>query len=321
MKTHQNRNGFLSGLHVSMLLLMAIALFAPQMTQAGQGRRQGGDFSDANVTRDVVYRRVGGHDLKLDIYSPKSVSAALPAVIWIHGNRWSRGKKQAPPFDLMAHGYIVVSVEYRLSGEAPFPAQIEDCKAAVRWLRANATTYHIDPDHIGAWGHSAGGHLAALLGTTAGVTDFEGAGENSSFSSRIQAVCSMSGPSDLWALYGDLSDATEGSRARGESLEKLLGGKGEGLKVKAMAASPTTYITKDDAPILLLHGENDMSIPVRQSEVFASKLKAAGVDATLEVAKGRGHGVGGPQFASVITAFFDKHLKSNSSREVPSRSG
>jgi acetyl esterase/lipase len=214
----------------------------------------------------------------------------------------------------MAEGYIVVSPDYRLSGEAPFPAAIEDCKAAVRWLRANASTYHIDPDHIGAWGHSAGGHLAALLGTSGGVPELEGADDNSSFSSRIQAVCDMSGPSDLVQFYDALSSSNEGPGSRAKtSIEQFLGGRGEQLKQKAVAASPVTYISKDDAAFLIIHGENDMSIPVSQSEEFANKLKAVGVDATLEIAQGRGHGVGGPMYAKQIIGFFDKHLKPASS--------
>ena len=147
-----------------------IALSSPAARVAGSGHRgrdlgnaggrvsagaaPAGGASDVNIVRDVVYKRVNGRDLRLDIYSPKSITHPLPVVLWIFGNRWSRGSKShPPPLNLMSHGYIVVSIDYRLSGEAPFPAAIEDCKAAVRWIRANAATYHFDPDHIGAWGH------------------------------------------------------------------------------------------------------------------------------------------------------------------------
>jgi acetyl esterase/lipase len=288
---------------------------AAQLAEA-QRRRQRPDFPDVDVKRDIVYKKVNGLSLRLDIYSPKSINHPLPAVLWIHGHRWSYGsKEQRPPVNLMAQGYIVVSIDYRLSGEAPFPAAIEDCKAAVRWLRANATTYHIDPDHIGAWGHSAGGHLAALLGTSGGVAELEGDGDNSTFSSRVQAVCDMSGPSDILQLYETVSSSNDGAARRAKSsIEEFLGGSVEQNRAKAIAASPITYVSKDDAAFLIIHGENDMSIPVSQSEVFASKLKAAGVDATLEIAKGRGHGVGGPSFASEIIGFFDKHLKPSGSR-------
>jgi hypothetical protein len=117
----------------------------------------------------------------------------------------------------MAKGYVIVCLDYRLSEEAPFPAQIEDCKAAVRWLRAHAASYHLDPDHIGAWGHSAGGHLAALLGTSGGVAELEGDGDNSTFSSRIQALCDMSSPTDILSFYESVSSATQGSGLRAKS--------------------------------------------------------------------------------------------------------
>lgn len=295
--------------------LIAASILLVQIAPARQ-RQQRLDFPDVDVQRDLVYKTINGQDLRLDIYSPQSISHPLPVVLWIHGGGWSKGRKERkPPVNLMASGYIIVSIDYRLSNAAPFPAQIEDCKAAVRWLRANSEAYHIDPGHIGAWGHSAGGHLAALLGTSGGVAALEGAGDNSAFSSRVQAVCDVSGPSDILRLYKDASNATEESSRRAKTfVEQFLGGKGEQFEAKAIAASPVTYISKDDAAFLLIHGENDMSIPVSQSELFVEKLKSAGVEATLEVAEGRGHGVGGRRFAGDITNFFDKHLKSGGSR-------
>jgi acetyl esterase/lipase len=297
-------------------VFLAIATWGTHLAQSAEGRRRRADFQDVNILRDLVYQQSGGQSLRLDIYSPKTFTHPLPVVLWIHGHRWSYGSKaQRPPFNLMAQGYIVVSIDYRLSGEAPFPAQIEDCKAAVRWLRANAATYQIDPDHIGAWGHSAGGHLAALLGTSGGVAELEGAGGNATFSSRIQAVCDMSAPSDILQLYETVSSLNDGSGRRAKSaVEQFLGGSGEQIRAKAIAASPITYVSKDDAAFLIIHGENDRSIPVSQGEMFVSNLKAAGVDATLEIAKGRGHGVGAPNFASEITSFFDKNLKNNTSK-------
>jgi acetyl esterase/lipase len=304
-------------LSVSLMLVIAIAISATRVAESADRRRRRAGLEDVNVIRDIVYKHVNGRDLRLDIYSPKSITHPLPVVVWIFGNRWSRGTKdRPPPLYLISDGYILVSIEYRLSGEAPFPAAIEDCKAAVRWIRANAATYHFDPDHIGAWGHSAGGHLAALLGTSGGVPELEGAGNNSGFSSRIQAVCDMSGPSDLLQFYESVSNSNEGMApiAR-SSIEQFLGGPVEQNKAKAIAASPTTYVSKDDAPFLIIHGENDMTIPVSQSELLASKLKSAGVATTLIVAEGRGHGVGAPKFAPKITAFFDEYLKPGSAKQ------
>ena len=296
-------------------LVIAVAIWGTRVAESAEGRRRRMEFPDVNIVRDVVYKHLNGRDLRLDIYSPKSITHPLPVLLWIFGNRWSRGSKNhPPPLYLISRGYIVISIDYRLSGEAPFPAAIEDCKAAVRWIRANAAAYHFDPDHIGAWGHSAGGHLAALLGTSGGVAELEG-GDNSSFSSRVQAVCDMSGPSDILQFYEAVSNSNERiARIDRSSIEQFLGGSVEQNRAKAIAASPTTYVSKDDPPFLIIHGEEDMTIPVSQSEVLASKLKAAGVQVTLIMAERRGHGVGGPRFAPEITAFFDEHLKPGSAK-------
>jgi dipeptidyl aminopeptidase/acylaminoacyl peptidase len=140
----------------------------------------------------------------------------------------------------------------------------------------------------------------------------EGKGDNLNYSSSIQAVCTMSAPADIASFYEEVSKSTSGSARRAKSaIEQFLGGSEDQRMALAEVASPTTYVSKDDAAFLILHGENDMSIPVSQSEAFVEKLKAAGVEATLEIAEGRGHGVGAPQFASEITSFFDKYLKNN----------
>ena len=295
----------------SLVLAVAVAIWGTEVAESGQRRHRQMDFADVNIARDVLYKSVNGRDLRLDIYSPKSITQPLPVLLWIHGNRWSRGSKNhRPPSNFVSRGYMVVSIDYRLSGEALFPAAIEDCKAAVRWIRANATAYHFDPDHIAAWGHSAGGHLAALLGTSGGVAELEGTGDNPGFSSRVQAVCDMSGPSDLLQFYENVSNSNEGKAPIARSaIEQFLGGSGGQIRAKAIAASPTTYVNKGDPPFLIIHGENDMTVPASQSELLASKLKGAGVPVTLIVAEGRGHGVGGPAFAPEISSFFDKYLK------------
>jgi acetyl esterase/lipase len=298
----------------SLILVVAVPIAGTGMAQSAHGRRRRIEFPDVSIVRDVLYKRVNGRDLRLDIYSPRSITHPLPVILWIFGNRWSRGSKNhPPPLNLVSRGYIIVSVDYRLSVEAPFPAAIEDCKAAVRWIRANAATYHFDPDHIGAWGHSAGGHLAALLGTSGGIAELEGGGDNLNFSSRVQAVCDMSGPSDIVQFYEAVSNSNEGMApiAR-SSIEQFLGGSVDQNREKAIAASVTTYVSKDDPPFLIIHGANDMSIPVSQSQVLATKLKATGVPVILIVDENRGHGVGGPAFAPEISSFFDKYLKGSS---------
>ncbi len=307
----RNRVGF-----AWLLIVLAVTPWSAEIGQAQPQRRRRMEFPDVTVVRDLVYRQINGRTLTLDLYLPKTITHPLPVVLWIHGGGWNAGRKeQRLPFDLMAAGYAVASPDYRLSDEAPFPAQIEDCKAAVRWLRANAAKYRFDADHIGAWGHSAGGHLAALLGTSGGVKELEGDGDNLSYSSRVQAVCDISGPSDVLALYNEVSNATAGPGRRARSfVEDFLGGSTDQIKEKAVAASPIHYVSKDDPPFLIIHGEDDSSIPVSQSQAFADALKAAGVDATLEIAAGRGHGVGSARYQSVITSFFDKYLENNGAR-------
>src|SRR5207249_7527270 len=214
-------------------------------------RRRSGEIAYAAIERDLVYKRINGRELSLDLYRPQNASGLSPVILWIYAPGWSHGRKEQhiPLISFVNDGYSVTSIELRFSGEAPFPAQIEDCKAAVRWLRANAAKYNLDADRIGAAGHSGGGHLAALLGTSGGVQELEGSGDNMSYSSRVQAVCDVSGPSDLLRLYHDASDASTGTRPQAISyIDALLGGPAEQNKTKAIAASPIIYVSKDDPP-------------------------------------------------------------------------
>jgi len=304
--------GLMRRRHAWLAVTIATAVLVTQIWQPVMARRQPTEVANAAIQRDLVYKRVNGAVLTLDLYCPEKVSGPLPVIVWIHTGGWSRGRKErCPAAALVQDGYAVASIDYRLTTTAPFPAQIEDCKAAVRWLRANASTYHLDPDHIGAWGHSAGGHLAALLGTSGGVRELEGTGDNMSYSSRVQAVCVVSGPGDLLQLYRSATgpSGAEMNPKVKPALEALIGGAVEENKTKAMAASPIHYVSKDAPPFLIIHGENDSMVPVAQAESFAAALKAAGVETTLEIANGRGHGAGGPKFQPMIRAFFDKYLK------------
>ncbi len=304
--------GLMRRRHAWLAVAIAAAVLGAQIAQPVMARRRPTEVANAAIQRDLVYKRINGAVLTLDLYCPEKVSGPLPVIVWIHSGGWSRGRKErCPAVTLVQDGYAVASIDYRLTTTAPFPAQIEDCKAAVRWLRANASTYHLDPDHIGVWGHSAGGHLAALLGTSGGVRELEGTGDNMSYSSRVQAVCVVSGPGDLLQLYRAATgpSGTEINPKVKPALEALIGVPVEENKTKAMAASPITYVSKDDPPFLMIHGEIDSTVPVSQAESFAAALKAAGVETTLEIAPGRGHGAGGPKFQPMIKAFFDKYLK------------
>ncbi len=265
---------------------------------------------------DVEY---GPHGVgnQLDLYVPKA-DAPLPLVIWIHGGGWEGGNKENPPgLNLLNKGYALASLNYRLSQEAEYPAQIEDCKAAVRFLRANAKKYNIDPDHFGVWGASAGGHLVALLGTTGEVKELEGDGPNKDASSAVQCVVDFFGPTDMlqmkaqadaqtdvkFLLNADLADSPVGH---------LFGGPVQEHKDLAEQANPIHFVAKNAAPFLIMHGDKDTLVPLAQSKTLDEALKKAGVESTLVVIEGNGHG--GPGFSSPeniqkIQDFLDKHLK------------
>lgn len=257
--------------------------------------------------RDVKY---GPHDERnlLDVYVPTDAKGPLPLVIWIHGGGWRNGAKGngGPAIGLLKQGFAVASINYRLSGHAPFPAQIEDCKAAVRHLRAHAREYGVDPERFGVWGSSAGGHLTALVGTSGDVKSLEGeVGDDRGTSSRVQAVCDWYGPTDLLQMGGSHDNADSP-----ESL--LIGGAIQENKEKVARANPITYVSADDPPFLIMHGTSDPVVRYNQSELLAAALKQAGVACTLVPLDGAGHG--GPEFQTPdvqqqIAEFFTKHLK------------
>lgn len=256
--------------------------------------------------RDVAYVEKGHERQKLDLYLPEKADGPLPVVVWVHGGAWQQGSKdRCPAMRFAPNGYAVASINYRLSQHAPFPAQIEDCKAAIRWLRANAKEYKLDPDHIGVWGASAGGHLVALLGCTCDCKELEGKLGNNEQSCKVQCVCDWFGPTDFRPLIENSTGATG-------VVEKLLGGPIKDNADKAKLASPITHVTKDDAPILIMHGDKDPLVPISQSESFTAALKKAGVDVTFQTLPGAAHGGGAfnsPETMKVIEDFFDKHLK------------
>lgn len=284
---------------------------AARRPPAGAEGRRGEEVPDALTDRDLVYKTVNGQSLRLDLYRPRDGAGPFPVVMWLYGGAWIHGRKErTPAVGLVRDGYAIASVDIRSTNAAAFPAQIEDCKAAVRWLRANAARYHLDKDHIGVWGFSSGGHLAALLGTTCGNPEFEGKGDNLNESSCVQAVYDVAGPSDLVRMYGEVTDeATDmGTKAK-DAIELLIGGPMSQNQPKAVAASPIHYVSKSSAPFFILHGEEDKTIPVEQSKSLAAALKAAGVPVELEIATGRGHGVGGGRYIATVKAFFDRYLK------------
>jgi len=259
---------------------------------------------EIEVITDVPYVKDGSQAQKLDIIRPKEkLEKPMPVIVWIHGGGWIAGDKGPDGRFVVPYakkGYFGVSINYRFSNEAIFPAQIEDCKCAIRFLRAHAKEYNIDPDRIGVWGASAGGHLSALLGTAGDVKELEGKGGWQEFSSRVQAVCDWFGPTDITKMK-HLNEA-----------KNLVGGDIEKNHDLAVKASPITYVTKDDPPFMILQGAKDNLVPLEQSTLLEKKLKEAGVPVELIIFEGAGHG--GPDFEKKetkdrIMKFFDKHLK------------
>lgn len=262
---------------------------------------------NTKVIKDIEYAKVEGQPLLMDIYIPEGVNQPLPVVVWIHGGGWKSGSKENchPALFLLSYGYAVASINYRLTGIASFPAQLEDCKSAIRFLRANGAKYNLKTEKIGVWGSSAGGHLSALLGTTGDIKEFD-KGDYLEFSSKVDAVCDYFGPSSLGSMPGSSSPNVN-------SPEKLLIRQGPGdIKEKAKRASPVNYVSSNSAPFFIVHGEDDKVVPVVQSKILYDALLKAGVEVQIHIIKGAGHG--GPEFTKPdviekVVSFFDRHLK------------
>ena len=270
------------------------------------------------VLTDLEYASVDGISLKLDLYLPDPRPAdPVPLVLWVHGGAWRAGSKDttyAP--ETLGEAYAVASIDYRLSQQAVFPAQIHDVKAAVRWLRAHADLYGLDPERFGAWGSSAGGHLVALLGTSCGHDDLEGAvGGHLEESSCVQAVCDFFGPTDFSVLL-DQRGGRDPRRLMPE--DELVGGPIEEYEALALLASPITHVTADDPPFLIMHGGDDPTVPVEQSIAFDQALRDAGVGSTLLIIDGAGHGFPREHLVHV-KPWFDERLLRRSAVSVDDR--
>lgn len=255
---------------------------------------------------DLEYAQPDGKPLLLDVWRPDPAPRRpMPAVIWVHGGGWSMGSRKDNPSRFLAEaGYFTVSIDHRRAGDAVYPAQLLDLKAAVRWLRSHAKEYNVDPNRIGVWGHSSGGHLAALLGTTGGVAEFDGTG---SPSTKVQAVVDLAGPIDLLQT-GVNPESAATMEAR------LLGGPLKEQADAARRANPVTYVSEDDPPFLILHGAKDTVVALKHGEVLDAALRQAGVESTLAVIPEVDHSLvwgatAVPPVAERVLAFFDKHLK------------
>lgn len=293
------------------LALLAVAFSStPAFAQKGPKLPEG-----TAEHRNLSYGTAHKERNTLDLFVPKS-EKPVPLIVWVHGGAWSAGSKDGgnPAMKFLEQGYAVASINYRLSQHAVYPAQIQDCKEAIRFLRANAKKYNLNPDKFGAWGSSAGGHLVALLGTSAGAKDLLLADSpHKDVSDAVQCVIDFFGPTDLLKMGAQAGAKSKFDHDSPNSPEsKLVGGAIQQNKEKAEKANPITYVSKASAPFLIVHGDADPLVPLGQSELLNDALKKAGVPVELVTLKGAGHG--GAQFnakdvQAKCEAFFEKHLK------------
>lgn len=277
--------------------------------------------SVAPTHKDLAYATLSEAQ-KLDIYLPTTGSGPFPLVIMVHGGGFMFGDKAdggglTGVDALLAAGYAVASINYRLSGEALYPAQIYDAKAAVRFLRASAAQYNLNPDKFGAWGASAGGNLVSLLGTTCGMAELEGVElGNAEQSSCVQAVVDWFGPIDFLKMQEQLTEAgcSATTNEAGSPESKLIGAPIQTVPEKVALTNPMNYITPEDAPFFIENGTADCNIPPIQNKNLADALSAViGADKVTYVSlEGAGHG--GSQFETtenlkLVISFLDKYLK------------
>lgn len=289
------------------LLLLVLGSWAEARQLAGGSPR----LPDGVRTElDLPYAGTANPKQRLDLYLPARAATTepLPVIAYVHGGGWRGGDKRGAGGQLALYAstgdYAAASIGYRLTDEATWPAQIHDCKAAIRWLRAHAATYNLDPNRIGVMGTSAGGHLVAMLGTSGDVAELDGSlGAHGDQSSRVQCVVDWCGPTDFTVL-----DANE---HRTGPLALLLGGPLAERRDASREASPTTYVSKDDPPFLCIHGTHDAVVPFRQSALLDQALEGVGVECVLLRVEGGGHKLPfrNPAVADRARQFFDHHLR------------
>jgi acetyl esterase/lipase len=306
----ENLNCFPRVLLLGATLLLALVLPCKQMEAQHRENPPFNLPSNVKVEHHLVYAHYDGRKLHLDIYHPAKGDGPFPGVVFIHGGGWVGGsalqfRRQAAY--LASKGFVASTIEYRLSGEAPYPAAVYDCKAAVRWMRANAGKYGINPKQIAVAGGSAGGHLAALLGTTNGISAFEGKGGNPGFSSRVQAVVAFNGIYDFVRLTGK----SPSQRPTEQVVLKFLGGPLQKVPEIYVEASPVAHVSSGDPPFLLLHGTADTTVPYGHALEMQKALERAGVKVELYSARGANHGFfNSPPYYKPTLARMAKFLRS-----------
>jgi acetyl esterase/lipase len=294
----------------SLTTAIAVSLFISfAASVSAQLRERLFEIKADSVKREVPYCTNGADTLRLDLYFPKLDKKTIaPLVIYVHGGGWEKGSKNGGAWlgsignELLARGYIVAAVDYRLAPEHKWPAFINDVKCAVRFLRANAEKYHVDTNHIGTWGSSAGGHLVAMLGTSDAAAKLEGE-HYLDQSSRVQAVVDFFGPSDLRVMTKTAQHEERGRRVFGDD-------------AAIKEASPVVHVTKNDPPFLIIHGEEDALVHPEQAKILYDKLKETGVPTKLVMVKSGTHGLLGrdispsrDEIVEMVAGFFDEYLR------------
>jgi acetyl esterase/lipase len=268
---------------------------------------RGDEPPEVKTENDVVYTRAGDTDLKIDLARPAEGDGPFPAVLVIHGGGWRAGDKSGHRgliAEFARKGYVAASPQYRFAPKDRFPAQVHDVKAAVRWLKAHAKELKLDPDRIGAMGFSAGGHLSMMLGVTGPDDGLEGDASDDAPNTKIRAVVNYFGPTDFNAT--DIPEATQ------PIIKEFLGGTPREKPEAATKASPLTFVSRGDAPILTFQGTKDPLVPHSQATKLANAMTAAGVPGRVDLLVGAGHGWGGDDLKRTMAetfAFFDKYLK------------
>lgn len=279
---------------------------------------------EVSVYYAMEFANADGQSLKLDLFIP-SGTGPFPVIVSVHGGSWTSGTRdQGLAVIQVDRGYAVANIDYRLAPQSIWPAQVEDAKAAVRWLRANSGRFDLDPGRVGVIGVSAGGHIGAVLGTSHGVTALEGIElGNAGYSSEVQAVVDYFGPSDLLKIREEALPCIPGDpNDPNEPPSQLLGCTLPLCPDTAATANPITYVTPDDPPFLLLHGTSDCLVPWQQSKILYDALRKAGVSAKLILVPFAGHA--DPLFLTSpiqkqVNDFLDQHLKGPRPRRRPVR--
>ena len=288
--------------------LSAAILLVLAFTPAASAQKPPTVPDDVIFESGIEYTNPDDQHLQLNVARPKAGDGPFPTVVCIHGGGFRAGSREGYNglcIKLAQNGYVALTVSYRLAPKFQFPAAIHDTKAAVRWTRANAAKYKIDPDRIGVTGGSAGGHLAQFLAVTMDVKEFEGEGGNPTVSSKVACVVNVYGPSDFTKSYGKSVDAAE-------VLPLWLGGNLDTARAKHIKSSPLNWVTPNAAPTLCIHGTEDKYVAHEQAVWMVDRLKASGVEAELLTLEGAGHGFKGKDAETsekALIAFFDKQLK------------